>query len=95
MSSQLMNAALAAHSYYNGIHFRSSILLTKPKEIRKTFRERFWSWPWKPWRIFKTIQIPDPDCYRMKWNGQTIFVGHPETIAKVTESLNAYLEEKK
>lgn len=95
MSSQLENAALASVAHYNGVPFYENILLTKPKEFRRTFREQFLSWPWKPWKFFKTIQIPDPDCYMMTaFTGKKVFMGHPETITKVVEDLNRYLKEK-
>ena len=94
MSSQLTNAALAAQAYYQGFEFCTNILLTKSKKVRKNFRELFWSWPWRPWKFFKVVVIPDPDCYMMKYQGKTIFVGHPETIEPIRQSLQDFLNDK-
>ena len=94
MSSILENTALVGSAWHHGIQLCNNLNLTKEKKVRKNFHEQFLTWPWKPWKFFKTIQIPDPDCYFMNYQGQKVLVGHPNTINPIIEDLNRYLKEK-
>lgn len=56
--------------------------------VNRTWKERLFSTPWKPWRSRKlvTISFPDPDVYVM---GNRI-IGHPVTLAKLRSELNFF-----
>jgi len=54
--------------------------VSEERAIRRTWRERLLSWPWRPWVAEKTIvvQIPDKHVYQID---RYTFVCHP-AIAK-------------
>ena len=47
----------------NNLAFMPNEHLTVPKIIIRSWKERLWSWPWKPWEKEKVIQVPDPSIY--------------------------------
>lgn len=52
--------------------------LTKPgppEQVRRTWRERWTTWPWRPWVATKTVvpQVPDDQVYQVRG----AFVMHP------------------
>lgn len=55
------------------IHY--SPYMVEGKTVARTRRERWWSWPWKPWRTTKLIMVPRDDVIVMQ--GQGIVVAHP------------------
>ena len=62
----------------NGMNFTTSNLLTipgEPYQVKRSFKERFFSLPWRPFKSEKTVipQIPDPKVLIM---GDTV-VMHP------------------
>ena len=69
--------------------YANPALLTihKVEPVRRTWRERLLSWPWKPW-VAERLEItmaPDPNLYR----AGAVIVGHPETIKAATAHLAA------
>lgn len=53
---------------FNGKHVITSLFMTEagdPIEVRRGWRERLWSWPWRPWRRTRTIipQMPSKTVY--------------------------------
>jgi hypothetical protein len=69
------------------VQFIESNFFVKKMEIvvRSSWKERLWSWTWKPWVAEKSqiVYVPDPKLYRI---GKTI-MGHPTTIAKLIREL--------
>ncbi len=66
-------------------------LLTVPgkaTEVMRTFHDRWFTWPWRPWvkTWMYTPRIPDPHIYKMSdmLDGQCL-VMHPETLKRVVE----------
>ena len=59
----------------------------KPYTVKRTWKERLFSKPWKPLQKFKIIipKIPDDNIFVL--NGATL-VGHPETIRALKEKLS-------
>ncbi len=62
-------------------------------DVRLSWKERLFSWPWKPLvktrhyiKTFQT-QLPDPNYYIL---GDRIILGHPETIMKLKEALKKH-----
>jgi|GEM_PF-5734655 len=55
-------------SLQNCLLFMPNDLLTVSKTVERTRKERLWSWPWKPLRKTKVIQIPDPKLYMINTN---------------------------
>ena len=70
-----------------GIRLVSSPLMIKQHNevVKRSWKERLLSLPWKPW--FKTKMVihydPDPNLYRM---GNSI-IGHPKTLMKIINQL--------
>lgn len=58
--------------------------------VKRTLWERFFSWPWKPWRKEKTIKEPSRTIYKTEIKGRESFIMHP-TMAK---ELRSALEEQ-
>lgn len=57
-----------------GGHVHLSPFLTEPKTVERTRRERWLSWPWRPWVRTKVIQVPSRQVLQM---GRSFLV-HPE-----------------
>lgn len=75
------------------IKFRESLFMTKTEEYKRSWRERLWSWPWRPWRSHAYREIPSDEVYMMDlpFTGTRVVVGHPETLKEVRrqfENLN-------
>lgn len=72
---------------FGGTRIFESIHITIPAErtVIRSWKERLFSWPWRPWQATKVIveQVPSPNLYRF---GQDI-VGHPQTIRLLKEQL--------
>lgn len=52
--------------------------MLKTTVVPRTWRQRLFSWPWRPWVLTTTATIPDPD---LKFNRLTLtYYGHPATI---------------
>jgi len=65
--------------------------MTKTEEYERTWKERLWSRPWKPWRKNGYRQIPDPEIFVVKLPGsktQTI-MGHPDTLRNLERDMES------
>lgn len=67
---------------FSGFRVVLSPSLTEPGEpvqVPRTWRERLFTWPWRPWRTTRTYvpQVPSSQAYRV---GDTLYL-HPETWA--------------
>lgn len=73
----------------NGMPIFENALLTEPEIVDRTWRERLFSWPWRPWRKQKVIQVPRGDVLVMTvpnlfGPGSTkAIVAHPHTAARI------------
>lgn len=72
---------------FTGLSIVTSLALTKSSTVRRSWRERLFSWPWQPLRSVRTIQIPDRTVYFI---GDTIHC-HPAVLSQ----LQAELKERK
>jgi hypothetical protein len=70
---------------FNGLKILESLYLVVPdgeQIVKRTWRQRLLSWPWRPW--VSTTHIakykPDQNLYKI---GEDSIVGHPVTIAKL------------
>jgi len=72
-----------------GLKFIESMHCVKYRSEPRTWKERLFSWPWRPWIKDKSVPYPSPDLYQ---NGDT-FIGHPATIRKIKENLQKQIEE--
>lgn len=63
----------------------SMLVVKDAKVVRRTWRERLLSWPWKPWasQRLEAVLGPDPRLYR----AGAVIIGHPDTIAAATQEL--------
>lgn len=64
-------------------------LLTDPEDrvVKRTIRERLWSWPWNPFRKTKVIvvQVPSRTTYLLM---ETNLVCHPVVAAEIRRKFN-------
>lgn len=60
------------------------------EQVERTSKERWLSWPWKPWVKYKTIirQEIDQNVYILTTGGERIIVGHPKIIAIIRKELS-------
>ncbi len=70
---------------FRGLKIQESLYLTEPGEpmqVRRSWRERLWSWPWRPWRATKTIvpQVPSKSFYLI---GNDTVLCHPAQVAEL------------
>ena len=61
--------------------------VTEEIEVRRTMKERLFTWPWRPMQRTKTetVTVPSPDVFLV---GNQV-IGHPATIAKLREMMQA------
>lgn len=73
---------------FGPITLLESHFLTVPKEItlHRSWKQRLFSWPWRPWLKTETttINVPDPNMIQIK---PGIWLGHPATIAELRKIL--------
>lgn len=60
------------------------------RTVLLTWKERLWSWPWRPWIKTREIMIhvPDPNVYRIRGLSGWTFVCHPETARTLRKDLS-------
>jgi len=60
------------------------------KSRDRTWRERLFSWPWRPWRRLETWTEPDPTCYlmyvSMLGGTRTVLVAHPTVAYRIRQA---------
>lgn len=71
----------------DGIPVNTSVYLTEPAqiEVNRTMRERWLSWPFRPWVMKKavTIQVPSSKVYQLP----NSLLMHPETFARMKAAM--------
>jgi hypothetical protein len=74
---------------FSGMPVIESVYLTKTvsREVRLLWRQRLWSWPWRPWRRTRMEQFQEPGDILQVGN---VFYVHPATAA----TLRALTREK-
>lgn len=79
----------------NGIRLMTNDYLTvagEATEVGRTFHDRWFTWPWRPWvKTWMYVpRLPDPHLYRIQdhLDGQAI-LGHPETVKDVLTIIEA------
>lgn len=74
---------------YGGKQIITSAFLTKtsgPFSVRRTWRERLFSWPWKPFKATKTITIQVPSDEVLVMADRIIM--HPEMFRRLQDKLD-------
>ena len=79
MDIDSMQAAINPDTYM-GIHFIPNKNLTVQETVPRTWKERLFSWPWRPMRKNNVINVPDPTVYLI---GRHKASAHPATIALI------------
>lgn len=75
---------------FNGLHVIESIYLTKagtPYEVRRSWRERLFTIPWRPWQATRTVipQVPIREAFQF---GNSL-VMHPDMWRELQELARA------
>jgi hypothetical protein len=70
---------------FAGLKIIESLSCTIEETVIRTWKERLFSWPWKPFKKFKTITKPNEGYFSC---GDTI-VCHPQFARKLREALEA------
>lgn len=60
-----------------------TVYLTITKTAVRTWKERFLSWPWRPWQKLRIWQEPDPNVYVTK----DAIICHPAIAQKLREQV--------
>lgn len=57
------------------------------RKVRRTWKERLLTRPWRPWQHHKlvAVQEPDPQIYEIS---PGVFIGHPVTITKLRQAVS-------
>lgn len=80
--------AAVAPDLFGGLRICEAEHLTKTEEcfLRRTWRERLFTWPWRPWRATRKIfiQVPDPNFYVV---GDMVLC-HPAMARELRERLD-------
>jgi hypothetical protein len=74
------------------VHADKMFVVSRTEEVRRTWRERLFTLPWRPLRRTKRVVrlVPDPEVFMM--DGK-IF-GHPATIDEFVRKANEQLRRK-
>lgn len=75
------------------IDIYESPYLIEPKQVKRSWKERLFERPWRPFKKFKTIMIPSEKIYEVGG----AFICHPEMKQKIEQRLkeeNFYKEKK-
>ncbi len=76
-------------SSFNGLRIIESVWLTEagaPVEVHRTWRERLFTRPWKPWQTTRTV-IPQVPMRGGICLGYGTIVMHPEAVRLLREML--------
>lgn len=79
--------------FINGVKFYESTHCVEDQEITRSWKERLFSWPWRPWRKTKTIQVPaiysveNPSQGLFAVGPPRFFVAHPSKVAELRAAL--------
>lgn len=76
-----------AYNYLLGIRIIEDASLTivgDPIEVERSWKERLFSLPWRPWKKVKIIipQVPDPHIYQFEGT----MVMHPTIVKQIKEN---------
>lgn len=78
--------ATPIHTFIKGERFVANNLLTKSRteEVQRTWKERLFSWPWRPLKTTKyvTTQVPSRDVLY----SQGTYFAHPDLIAEIARA---------
>ncbi len=72
---------------FNGMRVQTSVWLTEPGDpvtLRRTWRERLFSWPWRPLIATRTVVPQVPKKGAISFAGQLLM--HPETFRQLRDS---------
>lgn len=56
-------------------------MMVIPEEVDRDWKERLFTWPWRPFRKTRTIFVPDPQV--LVDNNNRMIVGHPVVICQL------------
>lgn len=87
MSIQLENVAKLGIAHHNGMPILSNKFLTIPEEQKRSIKEILFTRPWHPFKRYNIIQVPNPECYLMNFQGKKTLMGHPDTLQPLIESV--------
>jgi hypothetical protein len=68
---------------FSGIQLRESVTAVadgEPYWVKRTWRERLLSWPWRPWNDVRMIVPKVPAAYRL-WDGS--YLVHPDIASQL------------
>ena len=76
-------------STFNGIRILESRWLTDKEthSVRRTWRERLFSWPWHPMQTHKTVVVQVPSKTVLVSNNGTMIM-HPDTFEQLKKTFN-------
>jgi hypothetical protein len=60
----------------------------EPYTVRRSWRERLFTWPWTPFVVFRVVVPRVPYCGAIQMNATTL-VMHPATLRQLRASRNA------
>lgn len=65
----------------------TNLLLTDKHEVKRTIKERFLTWPWKPWVKTKTIEVPSRKMFLTQGLSGPIIICHPDMEKEIKSKL--------
>lgn len=69
-----------------GMDVITSAYLTETElvQVARSARERWWSWPWRPWATTKTVQVQIPSSQMFQLPGGKLLC-HPAMLDRIRE----------
>lgn len=86
MSADLVNLVELRKmiEYFNGVTVVENKNLTVVEAKPRSWKERLFSWPWKPWKKVNITMVPDRQVYYSKDN---VVYCHPEVAKQLRMEL--------
>jgi len=76
----------------------TELTITESEIVPRTWRERLFSWPWRPWVKTKLIvrTMPDPNTYLMlSLYGEQVAICHPAIATALRERMGSVWEQNR
>lgn len=80
---------MIGHPSFCGVSIIQSEYMTETKSrvVRRSWRERILSWPWRPWRKMCVVYHEEPLPYLMRVRDD-LLICHPTVYRQLVQELN-------
>jgi len=85
MNSPLENFTIMSIAHHKGLQVIYDPYLNIKKKAKRPLKERLFSLPWRPFKVWNNYLVPSPDLYLVN----NKIIGHPLTISTLVKEVEA------